>query len=41
MIALPIGWMKFSPQKGSSEFFAWAITPCNEHPDYIGEKGRI
>ncbi len=22
-------------------FFAWAITPGNEHPGYIGEKGRI
>jgi hypothetical protein len=35
-----VGW-NFSPQKGSSHFFAWAITPRNEHPDYIGEKGRI
>jgi len=26
---------------GSSQFFVWAITPGNEHPGYIGEKGRI
>jgi hypothetical protein len=29
------------PQKGSSQFFIWAITLHNEHLGYIGEKGRI
>ncbi len=35
-----VGW-NFSPPKGSSHFFAWAITPRNKHPGYIGEKGTI
>jgi hypothetical protein len=41
MIALPIDWMNFSLQKGSSRFFTWDNTHGNEHPRYIGEKGRI
>jgi hypothetical protein len=41
MTAFPIGWMNFSPQQGSSQFFAWANTHRNDHPKYKGEKGRI
>jgi len=28
-------------EKVRHNFFAWANTPCREHPSYIGEKGRI
>jgi hypothetical protein len=37
MIALPNGWMKFLSSKGFITFLCLG----NEHPDYIGEKGRI
>ncbi len=36
----PLAGWNFSPQKGSSQFFAWAITLGNKFNN-ISEKGRI
>jgi hypothetical protein len=39
--AFPLAGWNYSSQNSLSQFFAWANTPCKEHPNYIGEKGRI
>jgi hypothetical protein len=41
MIALPVGWMKFLSSKGFITFFCLGYYPSLEHPNNIGEKGRI
>jgi hypothetical protein len=39
--AFPLAGWNSSSQNSSSQFFAWANTPCKERPSYIGEKARI